>query len=190
MKFIFTYTLFIFLSFNVSAQFETTNDSSTAPSHFQGPQTKKKSPPLKERINIGGGLDLRFGDITVVGLTPLIGYKVDENLMVGTILTYRYFKDNRPGFKYSTTTYGISPFARYNIFKGLFAHVEYEMLYGEFRYNDDPRWLNSLFVGGGYGVPLGNNGFAGIYVLWNLTEDPNYLIYNNPVLRMSFGVGF
>jgi len=179
------------MSLSTYAQFETANDSSNNQKpYFQGPEVKKQKTPIKDRLLVGGGFDLRFGDITVIGLTPLVGYKVTDQLVTGGIFTYRYFKDNRPGFNYSTTTYGFSPFARYTIFRGLFAHVEYEMLYGEFRYNDDPRWVNSFFVGGGYGVPLGDNGFAGLYLLWNLTEDPNYRIYQNPVVRMSFGVGF
>ncbi len=184
--------LFIFVlltSFNLSAQFETASDSSSSSSEYKGQKSKAQAPPLSERINVGGGLDLRFGEITVIGLTPLIGYKVTDKFMLGTILTYRYFSDNRPGVNYTTSTYGVTPFARFNIFKGLFAHAEYEMLYGEYYYNDGGRWINSLLVGGGYGVPLGEKGFAGVYVLWNLTPDPLYPIYDEPVIRMSFGVG-
>ena len=63
------------------------------------------------------------------------------------------------------------------------------MLYGQYYINDDPRWLKSLLVGGGYGVQLGSHGFAGIYILWNVTPDANYPIYDQPVVRMNFGVG-
>lgn len=181
--------LALLTSFSLSAQFETASDSSSSSSTYKGQKSKPQSPPLSERINVGGGLDLRFGEITVIGLTPLIAYKVTDKFMLGTILTYRYFKDNRPGIQYSTSTYGVTPFARYNVFKGLFAHAEYEMLYGEYYYNDGAKWINSLLVGGGYGVPLGNKGFAGVYVLWNLTPDPQYPLYEQPVVRMSFGVG-
>lgn len=180
----------LFVSFSSSAQFETTNDSAASQGVTKAPKTKAQPRPLKEKIVVGGGLDLRFGDITVIGVTPLIGYTVTDKFIVGSVFTYRYFSDNRPTVNYSTSTYGIAPFARYNIFKGLFAHVEYEMLYGEYYYNDGNRWVNSLLVGGGYGVQLGRAGFAGLYVLWNLTEDPNYPIYSAPVVRMSFGVGF
>jgi hypothetical protein len=181
--------LVLLTSFSLSAQFETTSDSSSSSDTYKGPKSKPQAAPLSERINVGGGFDLRFGEITVIGLTPLIAYKVTDKFMLGTILTYRYFRDNRPGIQYSTSTYGVTPFARHTIFKGLFVHAEYEMLYGEYYYNDDARWLNSLLVGGGYGVPLGDKGFAGVYVLWNLTPDPLYPIYEQPVIRMSFGVG-
>jgi hypothetical protein len=91
---------------------------------------------------------------------------------------------------YSTSTYGIAPFLRYQIYGGFFAHVEYEAIYGEWDYQRDAFWIDSFFVGGGYMVPIGNNGFFGLYLLWNLTEDPNYIIYSNPVVRTSFGFGF
>jgi len=180
---------FLIFSFNTKAQFEDPKDANMHTSTPQSQKIEAKPSRIKEKIVVGGGLDLQFGNYTIIGLTPLVGYTVTDKFLVGGIFTYRYFKDNRPVVGYSTSTYGITPFARYNIFKGLFAHVEYEMLYGEYYINDDPRWINSLLVGGGYGTPIGENGFAGIYVLWNVTQDPNYPIYEQPVLRMSFGVG-
>lgn len=178
------------VSIHAMAQFETTTDGSTSTQKTPKRNNQvKTTTPIKDKIVVGGGLDLQFGDITFIGLTPLVGYKATDELLIGGIFTYRYFKDERYNPSYSTSTYGIAPFARYTIFKGLFAHVEYEMLYGEFDYNRDPFWIDSFFVGGGYGVTIGNSGFAGIYILWNLTEDPNYILYSNPVVRMSFGIG-
>lgn len=185
-----TLVIGLFISFGVVAQFETTSDSGqTQPTH-KTPVTKKpknKTNP-SDRVVVGGGLDLRFGDITVIGVTPLVGYKVSDELLVGGIVTFRYFQENYAPNR-SETTYGISPFARYTFFRGLFVHAEYEMLKGRWDYFKDPFWINSFFVGGGYSVPIGNQGFFGAYLLWNLTEDPNYIIYNQPVLRFSFGVG-
>ncbi len=181
----------ISVSLNAFGQFEPTPTDET-PTKQKAPKTNKQvktNTPIKEKIIVGGGLDLQFGNITFVGVTPLLAYKVTDELMVGGIFTYRYFKNDLYIPSYSTSTYGVAPFARYTIFKGLFAHVEYEMLYGDFAINDNPFWVNSFFVGGGYGFPIGNNGFAGIYLLWNLTEDPNYILYSNPVVRMSFGIG-
>lgn len=181
---------FLIFSLSAQAQFEDPEDANAQTTTTQAPKTKPQPKPLKDRIVVGGGLDLQFGNITVIGLTPLLGYAVTDKLVVGGIFTYRYFKDNRPGANYSTSTYGVTPFARFVIFKGLFAHAEYEMLYGEYRYNDGMRWVNSLLVGGGYGMQIGDHGFAGMYMLWNLTPDANYPIYEQPVLRVNFGVGF
>lgn len=181
--------VFVFLTTSLSAQFETTSDTTKSESEFNGPKTKPQPTPLKERIVLGGGLDLQFGNYTVIGLTPLVGYSVTDKFLVGGIFTYRYIQDNSAGSGYSTSTYGVTPFARYTLFKGLFVHAEYEMLYGQYYVNDDPVWINSLLIGGGYGVKLGNRGFAGIYMLWNVTPDANYPIYDRPQVRMTFGVG-
>jgi hypothetical protein len=181
--------IFSLISFGLKAQFEPTNDGSSSTPVHQGPKTKEQPKPLKERLVIGGGLDLQFGNYTVIGLTPLVGYKVTDKFLAGGIFTYRYIQDNRYNPSYSASTYGVTPFARYTIFKGLFAHAEYEMLYGKYFINDSARWINSLLVGGGYGTPLGNNGFVGVYVLWNVTPNADYPLYEKPVIRMSFGIG-
>jgi hypothetical protein len=176
------------LQFGALAQFESPSDSTKSPTPSSTKTVQPKT-PFREKLVLGGGLDLQFGKYTVIGLTPLLAYAVTDKLLLGSIFTYRYFKNNQVGFEYSTNTYGVSPFARYFIFKGLFAHAEYELLYGEFYYNQGSVWVDSFLVGGGYGQRIGKNGFAGIYVLWNITEDPNYQIYNNPIFRISFGVG-
>jgi hypothetical protein len=184
----------LIMSFTVSAQFESTPADGSSSSKEQ--KKSKKSSPVKQQSNIkdkivvGGGLDLQFGDITFIGVTPLVGYYITDKLLAGGIFTYRFVQYNYLVPKYSTSTFGVAPFVRYDIFKGIFAHVEYEALYGEWNYRDDPFWITSFFVGGGYNARIGNRGFAGVYILWNLTEDPNNRIYNNPVLRFSFGVGF
>lgn len=186
----------LFSSASVFAQFETTpSDSSSTTSSKTKKSRKsnqvKQQTSIKDKLVLGGGLDLQFGTITSIGVTPLVGYLVTEKFMVGGVFTYRYFKNDYFIPSYSTSTYGVAPFARYNIFKGFFAHVEYEMLYGEWVYLDDPFWLNSFFVGGGYNVAIGGRGFAGIYFLWNLTQNDQlkYQPYNNPTMRVSFGVG-
>jgi hypothetical protein len=187
----FSILFLLFWNFYAFAQFEPQTQTGT-------PKTKdtkvvapaKPTKSFKDNLVLGGGLDVRFGDYTVVGISPLIGYRITEKLLGGFNLTYRYFENNLPGMSYSTSTYGIAPFLRYQIYGGLFAHVEYEAIYGEWDYQRDAFWIDSFFVGGGYMVPIGNNGFFGLYLLWNLTEDPNYIIYSNPVVRTSFGFGF
>lgn len=174
-------------SSNLLAQFEDSQTSGSAK------QSSKPAAPtrtsLKDKLIVGGGLDLQFGNVTIVGVTPLVAYSITDDFLAGGIFTYRFFQDNRPGANYSTSTYGIAPFARYFVYEGFFVHAEYEMLFGEFAYQRDPVWINSFLVGAGYGQRIGDRGFVGIYVLWNLTEDPTYKIYNNPIFRLSFGVG-
>lgn len=189
-KAILSFIVIVLVSFGAFAQFDSSPSSGNSKPRKAQQNQVKQQVPLRDRIVVGGGLDLQFGDVTFIGVTPLVGYYVTDDFLAGGIFTYRYIQYNYLVPKYSTSTYGVAPFLRYNIYKGIFAHVEYEALYGEWRFKDDPFWLTSLFVGGGYNAQIGDRGFAGVYVLWNLTENPNYLIYSNPVVRFSFGVGF
>jgi hypothetical protein len=38
-------------------------------------------------------------------------------------------------------------------------------------------------------IPVGRNGFASVYLLYNVI-DSEYSIYSNPVIRINFGLGF
>ncbi len=179
-------TLFTILDFTALAQFET-NETHIPRTSTEKSAIKNQSRPLQDNLVVGGGFDLRFGNYTMIGVTPLIGYAVTDDFLVGGIFTYRYVNDKMS--KYSTSTYGVAPFARYFVYQGLFAHAEYEMLNGEFYYKQGNVWVNSLLVGLGYGSRIGEKGFIGFYALWNLTEKEDYRIYNQPTFRFSFGIG-
>ncbi|MGB0391802.1 MAG: hypothetical protein ACPGVC_06880 [Salibacteraceae bacterium] len=182
-----TISIMFLSSFDGVCQFEdpgAVNNTNSSPS-----AKPSGGRPLGDNLVVGGGLDLQFGNITAIGVTPLIAYAITDNVLIGSIFTYRYFNDNRAGSSYSTSTYGIAPFARVFVYEGLFIHGEYEMLYGEFDYQREHFWVNSLLAGAGYGSRIGDKGFAGVYLLWNFTEHDIYKIYSNPIIRFSIGVG-
>ncbi len=150
-----------------------------------------KGPFSWDRFYFGGGLGLQIGDVTLIDVSPLIGYNITQQLSVGLSPTYKYYsyKDYYLNREISSNIFGAALFSRFDIIYGLFAHAEYEQLY--VRYNDYPN-LNyepwSFFVGGGYKQSIGGRGFAYILVLWNLNETPESP-YANPVFRVGFGVG-
>jgi hypothetical protein len=105
-------------------------------------QTKR---PFKDRISIGGALGLSFGSNSVlVEVSPMIGYSLTDNFVVGLGLTYKYYQYN--DFFQSTSDlssfsdlknniYGGSVFARYfltgigvPIIENMFLHAEVEPL--------------------------------------------------------------
>ncbi|OFY52085.1 MAG: hypothetical protein A2W85_11705 [Bacteroidetes bacterium GWF2_41_31] len=131
-------------------------------------------------------------------IAPIVGYKVTPEFHVGTRITYIYssFKYNSNSTRYHLNDYGASLFARYQFYKPLFGHVEYEALSLELPpYAVAPgesvrMLLNSLFVGGGIIQPLGGRGFATIAILFNLLENEySSYVYSNPIIRVGFGVG-
>ena len=124
-----------------------------------------------------------------VEVAPLVGYKVTPNFHVGTRITYIFNSyEYYPGKRENLHHYGISLFGRYVIWKGLFAHAEYEAL--SFDYPDIEReWINSLFLGGGFMQNVGGSGFMTFAILWNVLDNINSP-YANPIFRIGFGIGF
>ncbi len=150
--------------------------------------------PLRDRIFTGGNLGLNFGSLTYINVSPILGYRVTPKFSTGFGVTYSYFSDNRdPSFKFETNTYGGRLFAQYEVFENAIAYSEYELLNMEvpnLLFTDLVRKnISSLFVGGGYAQPMGRNSAFMIMVLFNVLES-DYVIYENPVIRMGVNLGF
>lgn len=141
--------------------------------------------------NIGGIGISSYG--TAIDVAPIVGYRVTPELAVGTGIVYQYFSSGG----ISASNIGGKVFTRYIIWKGLFAHTEYELLnrkiilvdnnnyvVGTFR-----KWVGSMFIGGGVQQQLGSNSVISVMALYNLNQtqysprDPLYL-------SVGFGFGF
>ena len=147
---------------------------------------------MGSRFYVGGNFGVQLGTVTLIDISPLIGYRLTEKFNVGAGVSYQYYRDSRWGVPYETNIYGGRAFASYYIFRDIFAHAEYELLSLEaydsqlnefFRKN-----VHGLLVGGGYRQWVGQRLFMNIMVLWNLNETIDYP-YNNPIFRVGIGVG-
>ena len=147
---------------------------------------------FKDRLYFGGNMGLQFGSQTVIGINPIIGYRVTDKFSAGVGVKYQYYRLKDPYFTYETNTYGGSIFGRYDILNGIFAYSEYEMLnlevYDQRLMALRRRDITSWFVGGGYSQPLGSRSSVFLMILYNLTES-SYTPYSNPLFRMGFGIG-
>ena len=68
--------------------------------------------------------------------------------------------------------FGVAPYTNIQFFKGLFIHVEDEVMYGISRWNHQTtqgRWYNTVFVGGGYRQYTYNGSYVYFMVLYNLS---------------------
>ena len=131
---------------------------------------------------------------TLIDISPKLGYKITKELAAGIGATYIYIRDNRiKGFEYHSNIYGGRIFGQYQIFENVLAYTEFEVLNLEtldgFTYQLKRRNVSSFLVGGGYTQSLGENSSAVILVLWNLL-DSKYSIYQNPIIRIGFNIGF
>jgi hypothetical protein len=172
-------------------------------SFASGDSTRHQAPrPLSERIYTGGNLTASFGTITYVYLAPLVGFRVTPKFSIGPSITYIYYKDNRVaantgysnyGGGNSSGIYGASVFARYLVLENLFAHTEYEVLnrdvYDELIHRRHRVNVTAFYVGGGYQQRIGMNSFLNFILLWNLNESV-YSLYQNPIVRGGFNIGF
>jgi hypothetical protein len=149
---------------------------------------------FKSRLFYGGGFGLQFGSVTLIEVSPLVGYKVTPKLGIGLSPTYKYYSyryTNTSSSRIETNVYGGSIFARYLIFENIFAHAEYETLFYNIKvpgYLTEMRQYNSVLVGGGYRQQIGANAAMNLLVLWNLNDTPDSP-YTNPVIRIGFTVG-
>ena len=136
----------------------------------------------ERKFVFGGGGGLQFGNPTLIELSPKFGYRLTENLLIGSSITYMYYRKEYSFGTYELNHYGGSVFANYLFLEKFFPHVEYELLnieYINYHYENSRKWVQSVFVGGGYYQQLGANAFVQFMLLYNLTHD-EYSPYSSP----------
>ncbi len=160
-----------------------------------------KGVPWKERIVTGGGMGLGFGSgQDYISLSPMIGYAITKKFVAGTGLTYRYtkYKDIYPGKDVSVNDYGVNPFLRYTVYKGIFLQTEYEYLNYEGIILPTLETMRadfgSFMAGGGFLQPIGSKAAFFVLAMYNFSyRDPRpgeYLPYASPwVIRAGISVG-
>ena len=182
MKMIYLLILALIISFGSFAQ-DTIQVEETTPAKLD-----------KSKIYYGGYLNLSFGSYTVIGVQPLVGYKISPAFSVGGQLTYEYFSDNRYADNYSTSNYGASLFSRYRVVPQLYAHAEFSaMKYDLYYYSGggDRKWVPFLFLGGGYSQQITRNTWLNAQVLFDVLQNKNSPYSSwEPFYSIGFGVGF
>ncbi|TAL63041.1 MAG: hypothetical protein EPN88_12725 [Bacteroidetes bacterium] len=163
-----------------------------------GQNTREESPPLKERLFIGGNFGLQLGTITNIQISPVIGLWLLPRLAIAIGPDYRFYKDRYD----HTNIYGGKGYIQFVIIKninsvipigvntGVFLHVENELLSLESSVWKDPAlngrfYVNTVLAGGGISQQIGRRSSLNFMVLWAL-NDSGYHIYSNPEIRVSF----
>ncbi len=162
-------------------------------------QKNEQKPIENKRVErpyfTGGNFGLQFGSVTAIDVSPILGYRITENIAVGIGATYQYFKDARYVPAISTDIYGGRLFARYYFFEKFFLHAEYEIINyekisiipGTNNMLNERLWENNLFLGGGYRQLIGDFSSMHISVLWNFNQGP-YSPFSNPQIRIGFDI--
>lgn len=131
------------------------------------PQEKPKS-PFWERVFLGGNLGAQFGNVTMVNVSPIVGYRITPKISAGVGVTYQYYSIKT--YNYETHIYGGRIFARYQPLSFLFLHAEAEALNWNCPRNEptgfttERLWSPGLLAGGGFTQPIGGGG-SSIYIM-------------------------
>lgn len=158
----------------------------------------EEKPPLKERLFYGGNFGLQFGTITDIQVSPVVGLWVLPRLAFAVGPDYRYYKDPYD----ETNIYGGKGYLQFVVIKdistiipgvshtGIFLHVEDELLSLESSFFKGDSFsgrffTNALLAGAGISQPIGKRSSLNIMLLWAL-YNPDYGLYNNPEMRISF----
>ena len=172
------------------------SQSPPPPSPPPSPPPAPEKPSVADRVWVGGGIGLGFGDVTWVSVEPIVGYSITPRFGVGGRLIYRYREDDRFSPSLNTSDYGASLFARFFVLPpAVFLQAEYEHLSYEFPVTGggtDRDDFDSVLGGGGISRPIGGRASFFALALYNFSYDDDELSpYDDPwIIRVGVGVGF
>ena len=137
-------------------------------------QRNYETPNLRGKIIYGGNFGFGMNDRYLsFSIAPQIGYRVFNPWEVGVRGIYDFnCTFNRVYGNTYGHYFGVAPYTNFQIYKGLFIHVEDEVMYGISRWNHQTtqgRWYNTVFVGGGYRQYTYEGSYMYFMVLYNLS---------------------
>lgn len=137
---------------------------------------------------------MSFGSYTMIGVYPMIGYKLTPKLSAGVTFNYQWIRDKRFDGTYETSNYGASVFARYRVIPAFYLHAEYLGQNYEL-YNADGMseriWVPFLLVGGGVSKMISRNTWFNAQILVDVLDDSNSPYRSwEPWYSVGIGVGF
>ena len=157
------------------------------------------SPPAEaggfsDRIWVGGGIGLGFGDVEYYSIRPLVGFQLSERFSTGIELNYSYRRDERFDPTLKSEDYGVGVFARYRIVRNFFLQGEFEYLSSEFSSGGqkDREDFESVLAGAGYQQPINARSSVYVLALYNFDFNDDFAFpYDDPwVIRVGVTFSF
>lgn len=177
-----------------------TDQLNTQPVAAETTTTDKKQPAekskesFKRNIFYGGYINLSFGSYKVIGIEPMIGYKLSPKFSAGVKVQYNYIEDDRYAKSYTTSTYGGSIFGRYLVTPKFYAQVEAASNNYEFFYlngSSEREWVPFLLMGGGFIQPLSERTWLNVQILFDVLQDEKSPYEDwEPFFSIGVGAGF
>lgn len=213
MKYILSALLVFVTAASLSAQ-EVYSSSGKPISQYRREQKKKQEGFQTSRIVFGGGMGLGIGTVTNISISPIVGYRITDKFTAGIGMGYQYLriKDYYPVADPNTgaaiykplvaQVYSPSVWARYSIWRNIFAHVEYEHDFMSFRKYVNNTFKNTiesitdhadvpcLLVGAGARWPISDRVSFIMLALYDVIQDKQSPYYGNIALRFGVNAGF
>ncbi len=172
------------------------------------PDTTNRIPPGKEpKISnwiFGGYVALQFGTITLIDVSPQIGYIINPTILVGSGVTYQYYRQKWYDEIIKSSIYGGRVFTEYIIYNekskrpgyrprfSIYTHFEYELMNLDRDFSNTTSalksrrfWVDGILIGGGFKQNIGRRSSLNISILYNIIYDKR-TPYDNPQIRIGF----
>lgn len=156
---------------------------------------------MKGKFVTGGNIGAGYSGRTLYfSIAPQLGYRITKDLELGVRLGYNLnFYNDYYGYygSYFCHYFNASVYANYEIFSGLYAHIEDEevccLVRGKNLNPTPAQWYNSILVGGGYRQYFSPTGYVYYALLYDLSFD--YIYGDSPyispfIVRVGYCVGF
>jgi hypothetical protein len=172
---------------------------------------EKKQGYDPDKLVIGGDFRFGLGTQLSLGVAPIIGYKLKENLYAGVRLGFNYNRvkydyNQLPSYAtknvYNYNCYSGSLWARYLIMQSLYIHAEFQYnIYNDFYANDVAAKIEtkyttspSALIGIGFRQPISDRASFNTTILYDVLNDPysyySYFMGNSLDFRFGILVGF
>ena len=159
--------------------------------------------PLRDKLWYGLGLTGNyqggtFTNTLVLGLAPMVGYKITDNFSMGprASAVVSFYRSRLTGTQVETARpldWSVGVFARYRIAREFFAHVEYAYQNEAFIFTDftglviDREVNQAIYLGGGYTSRISDQ--VGIEISLNYYANQPIDDFRNP-LNYRFGINY
>jgi hypothetical protein len=141
-----------------------------------------------DHVYVGGTFSLQLGTISLIDLSPFVGYDFNKYLSAGFGGSYKYFRiiDHSVGVDQDGSIYGYRFFGKINVWENIFAYGEYESLSLETFSLNRREWVSNTFVGGGYGGPITDRVSSMLLLLFVVDYSSAQPLYTfMPVIRIG-----
>ncbi len=181
--------LLLFIPFSSQAQNLWSKGYSSMLKTQKTTQTKDFDP---DKISFGGNFGLIFGSLTVLDISPWVGYRVLPKVTPGIGMSYMYYRDQWSGTPYSTNLFAARTFLRVDVAGPVFVYGEIEALnfdyFDRFTFERERIWFTSPIVGVGYMQMSGDRSAFMLSVLYALRSEEERSPYfqNSLIFRVGY----